>query len=255
MQQYNILQAIYMSFYSRDLYRDVAKNWGGKAYIYLLLVVALAWIGITYQLQMELNRVYREKSDSFVNQVPTMTIKQGKIETPENRPYFIVDPETKEQFAIIDTSGKYTDVDNVNVSLLVTKDKIISRNSPQEIKTYELPKTLNAMIDARVINGYVKKFIGFSWILAYVFFVIVGYIYRIIQTILYSIIGKIVAGVTKTPLSFGQTMQITMVAITPALILATVLDLLRINFLHQLLFYFLLSMVYLCYGIVANKNH
>ena len=58
MRQYNLLQAIPMSFYSRKLYQDVAQNWGGMAILYLLFIVFLSWIPTTFIAQKKLNAYY-----------------------------------------------------------------------------------------------------------------------------------------------------------------------------------------------------
>lgn len=45
MSQYSIVQAIYMSFYSKNVYRDVAKNWKiNKAYFSLLMSIIIGCI-------------------------------------------------------------------------------------------------------------------------------------------------------------------------------------------------------------------
>ena len=57
MKQYNILQAIVMSFYSKNLYRDVAKNWGGKAFLYLFLFLKIDLHSMDLMMQMVIQRV------------------------------------------------------------------------------------------------------------------------------------------------------------------------------------------------------
>jgi hypothetical protein len=44
MKHYGRLQAVYLSFFSGDLYRDVANNWTGIGLVYLLLLLAAAWL-------------------------------------------------------------------------------------------------------------------------------------------------------------------------------------------------------------------
>lgn len=57
MPYYSILQSIYMSFFSKNLYRDVSKNWSiNKAYFNLFLVIIIAYIIILLVLKMGDNR-------------------------------------------------------------------------------------------------------------------------------------------------------------------------------------------------------
>lgn len=251
MNQYNIFQAFYLSFFSRNLYRDVAARWGGKSFIYLLLMVSLSWIYPTYLLQTNLNRGYQYNSSEFVVQIPVLSVTNGKVTTPEKRPYLITEPNTKETVAIIDTSGKYKTLEQAKTSLLITQTSVISKND-RETKIYELPANLNTVINPPVINNYIKDFIGFAWIPFFILVSIFSFFYNFVVVLVYSIIGKIFNLILGTTLSYAQVMQITMVARTPTIILASLLSGFHIIIAGSI--YFILSMAYLFYGDYANKN-
>ena len=224
MSKYNIFQAIYMSFYSRKLYQDVAKNWGGKAFFYLFVLLALSWIAQTYAIQSALTLLYAHESDVFVAQFPALVVIKGKITTPENKPYLIKETGTNKLIAII------------------------------EVRIYQLPSAFSATINPVTINGYVKSGIGFAWIFIFIFVMTFSFIFRLIQVLLYSIIGKIFSAITSSKVCYGTILQITIMAITPSIVLATIFDLLRCSLPHQHLVFFILSMFYMCYGIRANKS-
>ena len=253
MSQYNVLQAIGMSFYSKKLYRDVATNWGGKAFAYLLLLVALASTFITYEVQITLNQFYRNYSARLFNQIPVITVENGKLKTPEKRPYVIVEPESNNPIAIIDTSGQYTNLDNTKAAILVTEDQIITHNK-NETKIVKFSETINGTLDPEVINTTIGKFVGYSWIILFIVIVLFSYVYRIIQALIYSLFGKLFASIGKYDLSYGQIMQIALVSITPVIVVGTILDFFIIHFPLQWLGYFILAMSYLFYGITANKK-
>jgi hypothetical protein len=45
IRHYTIIDPLYMAFYSRDLYRGVARSWStGICLLYMLSLVALCWI-------------------------------------------------------------------------------------------------------------------------------------------------------------------------------------------------------------------
>ena len=44
MKQFGLLRAIWLSFYSPELYRDVARNWRGFGLLYLTVLLALSWL-------------------------------------------------------------------------------------------------------------------------------------------------------------------------------------------------------------------
>lgn len=254
MQQYNMLQAIYMSFYSKNLYRDVAKNWDGKTFLYLFLLLALSWIGFTYHMQVTLNLAYQGISQQIVDQIPLIEIKDGKVVTPEQRPYIIRDPDTHEKLAIIDTTGQYKTLEEAKTDFLVTQTSVISHQKSNETRIYTIPEKTNLEINPVTINQKIQHYLGYAWIVVFICALFASYIYRIFQALLYSLIGLIFNGMNKTQLTYGQILQIMMVAITPVIVLSTIWDFLRVSFAYQSLSYFVLAMLYLFYGIAANKD-
>lgn len=254
VSHYNIFQAIVMSFYSKKLYRDVAMNWGGKAFLYLLLLTTLVSIYFAFSIQMIVNVGYETLYTKISPQLPALTIKNGKISTPENRPYVISDPDSKYTFAVIDTSGQFTRIEQTNAPLLITQNQIITKSKPQEIKIYTLPANLSQDVDPKQVNKFIEKYLGFLWIFFFIFSLFIFYIYRVIQALLYSIIGKIFAIIFKVQISYAQILQIMLVAITPVIIISTIQHAFIFNIEHELSLYFLLAILYLFYGIMANKN-
>lgn len=254
MSQYGIFRAIFMSFYSRKLYKDVATNWGGKAFLYLLILVMLSWIVLTFKIQSSLSTFYTEQSNAYVNQIPVMTIKDGHVITPENRPYPIVDPKSHEVIAMIDTSGQYTTLEQAKTDFLITETKMISHSKENEIRIYNVPTSYSGDIIPQEINGALKKFIGFLWIPIFISLVIMTYLYRILQSLIYGLLGMMFTKMQGARLVYTQLVQIAMIALTPAIVIATILDSCQVSLPFQLLMYFILEMAYLIFGIASNKE-
>ncbi len=254
MQQYNMLQAFFMSFYSRKLYRDVAVNWGGKTFWYLFLLLLLSWIFAVYQAQSFLNISFKQMPENIISQIPIMTIKDGKLITPQNHPYIITDPKSHANWAIIDTSGQYQTLDQAKTPILITQTEIYTQTNPNEIKENKIPNHLNITLVPEKIKSYLQYYSHFVWIPIFIFALLGSYFYRIIQVLLYSIIGKIFSAIGNFPLTYSQIVQITMIAITPVIVIATILDGLGVIIKYQFLLYFVLAMLYMFYGIVANKK-
>lgn len=255
MSRYSMFQALFMSFYSKKLYRDVATFWGGKTLAYLLFLLALSWIYFTYQIQHGINHFVGKNVEQLITQMPVLTITQGKISTPENRPYEIINPENKQRIAVIDTSGQYKTTEDAKSIVLVTQNEVMVQSKPEEKKTYQLPTNLNTTVEPSGVSKFVQTFLSFSWIGIFIMLVIGSFIYRLIQCLLYSIIGKIFAVISDTPVTYGQCMQIEMVAITPTIVVATILDALGVTFKFMPLCFFLLAILYLFFGIIANKSN
>src|SRR6185312_11793778 len=142
MKQYGCFQAIFMSFYSGKLYRDVARNWGASIFLYLLLLLIICWGILMVPLQRNLNQGISEMMNDMMTEWPkTITVKDGIVSTPENRPYFIKDNKTNETLIVIDTSGKYTQLQDTQAGMLVTKDTLMYwNNSPHAEEVHAVVK-------------------------------------------------------------------------------------------------------------------
>lgn len=254
MSRYGMISALFMSFYSKSLYRDVGKNWGGKAFLYLLFVLALSWIWPTFQSQKIVNQYFSNNADTFFAQVPLIEVKNGKVITPENKPYIISDPDTKANLVIIDTSGQYTTLDNVDAGVLITQNQIISKPKPEQIRIDMIPETANVLIEPEKIQGMLRSYLGYMWIPLFLVVVLLSFLGRIVLALLYAVLGKVFSGITGSRVSYGTIVQIVLVAITPALVISSVLDAMKIQFAYQLLFNFLLTTGYMFYGILANRE-
>ena len=52
MRRFSNVQALALSFFSRDLYRDVASHWKGAGLLYQLLVIVLATLVIEIRMHL-----------------------------------------------------------------------------------------------------------------------------------------------------------------------------------------------------------
>jgi hypothetical protein len=243
-----------MSFYSKKLYRDVMQNWGGFAFLYLLLLLALSMVFLTYKTQVTFNKMFVKITDQFVAQVPVLTVKNGKISTPEKRPYLIKDADSKEVIAIIDTTGKYKSLEGTKAGLLITEDEMITNPKPTETRIDKVPPNVNFVFEPVVVNEYIKGFLGYAWILVFPVLVLVAFIYRIIQALIYAVIGRIFGAIVSAKINYAQTLIISLVSITPVIVLLTIMDMVGVEIANCGTWAFVIAMGYLFYGVFANKK-
>ncbi len=104
MKHYSIVHPLYMSFFSRSLYQDVAGNWKGLCFTYLLMVLTLNLIPDMVRLHARVTDFLVEEAPKVVRQIPTITISEGTASINEPVPYTINAPWSKLPFAVIDTS-------------------------------------------------------------------------------------------------------------------------------------------------------
>ena len=254
MSQYNIFEAIFMSFYSSDLYRDVGQNWGGKIFLYLFMLMLLVSAGSAIPMQISLNRIYKENADIVMAQLPIIKITAGKLSTPEVKPFLITLPSAKQPLLIIDTSGKYTNLTDTDGVALVTEKQIFIQHKEHETRIYQISKDYDGEYKPDKVNDYIKRFVSLAWIAIFLFLLIFYFIFRLLQALIYALIGKLYSVISGASVNYGTILQVTIMALTPALVLQTIMEIAGHTFPHHTLAYFLITMTYIIVGINANKT-
>lgn len=258
MKKYNYLQAIYMSFYSKQLYRDVAENWGAGVVLYLFMLLFFCMCVLALFIQPQINVAVKAGLDNILPQVPELDIKNGVITTPEKKPYLIKESNTSDKvIVIVDTSGQYTSLDNVPSSArtLITDTKVYYSDKPNTVKVYKLPNNLTYDFKPETAKAPIITFVKWLWVI-YIPLMLFGmFIYRLVQSLIYAVFGKIFALIGGVKLYYSQVLKLTIIALTPPIILHLIVSMiLNLRFAHELLAYFIFAMAYLIFAISANKK-
>lgn len=254
MNQYGWLKAFYMSFYSRNLYRDVAQNWGLGTFFYLFLLLTICWGVQMFRIQPLINLHAETMINNAAPQLPEkITIKDGIIATPENRPYVIENGETKEIITIIDTSGKYKSLEDIKTPVLITKNKVFYSDDNNTVKIYTIPTSIETDIVPAKIKEVMLKMINWLWVLIFPVALVISFFYRVLQSIFYAIIGKLFAMAANIKIAYVEIVKLSMVSITPTIIISSVMEWFDSWHPHAFLF-FILAMGYLIFAIGANKD-
>lgn len=253
MRQFSYWRAFYSSFYSSDLYRDVAKNWGAGVLLYLLMVLTMAWWASMFHVQRSVDRGFERLSDEYVPQVPHIKIEKGVLKTPEKRPYFIRNSDNQVD-AIIDTSGRYTNLDETDSYILVTDHEMMVKDNQNRIRIDKIPADLTLDLEPQEVKEMLRGYIKYAWIYLFPFLLFFSFIYRLIQALLYALIGKLYSAFFNVQLSYTENLKIAMVAVTPAIVFATFLEAFQIVIQYQMLCYLGISIGYIIFAIKSNKN-
>ncbi len=254
MKQYSTFHPLYMSFFSRSLYRDVGKNWKGLSFLYLLLLLAICWIPIMFKMHSAVSGYIADEVPKIVRQIPVITISNGEVSIDNDMPYIITDPEKDDPFIIIDTTGEYSSLDNTPARVLITRTELIMKKSPSETRTFDLSEIEYLKIDRQTVYGWVETFRDWFAFLLYPFLVIASYIYRIVQVLLYAAIGLIIARNREVALDYQSLISLAIVSATPAIIVNALYNYGDIVMPFWWLICFMISMGYLFFGIKANAG-
>ncbi len=219
-RRYSIF-APWVMWYSPELWRDVGKRWRGICFWYLFLLLLVTWTIGLVKVYFSLGKSIRDDAPALVDQVPQVTITNGVISIDRPEPYTITDPQTKLPLVVFDTSGTTTQPPPNAPSVLVTKSSIVMRKSAMEMQTTDLSQIQSFQMDANSVRGWLK--IAHSWFLpiAVPAAVLFSMIVRLVQLLIYGGIGMAIASSMRAPLTFAGTMRLSAVAITPVILIDT----------------------------------
>jgi hypothetical protein len=221
MKEYSIFHPLLFSFFSRSLYRDVARNWKGLGFLYLLLLLALAWIPATLTLHRSVGAVVNAFGPMVLEQVPPITITDGEVSTPVPQPHVIQFPGTGKPLIIIDTTGQITSLDSQEASVLVTKRQVAVRQNERETRIYDLSAVKSFTLDRQKLEAWGRVLRKWMAIALYPFLLVGSFVYRIAQVLIYGAIGRIFARIEKADLEYSDLVRLASVSITPAVLLDT----------------------------------
>jgi len=251
MRKHSTIQAIYMSFFSKSLYKDVGANWRGVSFIYFFLLMALMWIPLAFKLQSGLNNFMADEAPKFIRQIPKITISKGEAKVDAEMPYFIKDTNGKPLMAI-DTTGRINALEEAGAMALLTKDKFIIKKSNVETRTFELSQIEELTIDQSSLYNMADAIRQWAIIFLYPFILAFSYGYRIILALLYALIGLLFARGLKVDLKYKAVISLAIISMTPAIIINTIYNYLELRIPYWFFISFVISMSYLYFGIKAN---
>lgn len=233
MKRYGILHGPILSWGSPTFYRDVARNWKGICGLYLLLLVVLTWIPLLVQFHSGLSEILASKElESFLQQVPEVTIKNGQVSTNVQEPHTIWitdDLGRRKPLAVIDTTGKITSLDQTEAVVLLTGTDFMTRKNPNQVEIHSLSQVDEFRVDRSRIESWVDWVDRWALWLAGGGGIIGEYLLRLLQMVIYALIGLAFAAMLSVRLSYGALCRLSVVAVTPVLLVGAVFNILGVS--------------------------
>ena len=224
MKKYSIIHVPVLSFFSKALYRDVAVHWKtGLCFAYLLLLLAICLIPTAIETNAIFSGLIENQAPAIVKQVPEITITDGKASIAEPQPYYIKAPDSDDNLAVIDTTGSITSLEDADAFCLLTGTELIMRKSQVQTQTFDLKEIENFVLNSELIMGWLRTIKKIFAIGIYPFLLLVSYPWTIILALIFAAIGLFFAYLCKTKLSYDALLRLTIVAITPYIIIKTIL--------------------------------
>lgn len=246
------IQTLVGSFYNSETYRDTVRNKKGNTFGYLAFLVLLCTIPLIISVVIGMSNFMKNDGAFILNQLPEIKISNGIVTMDKESPYFIKSKSGEILFVIdLSDSASYTELQG-STKVLLTKNKLIGQQQENETRTYDLSKIESFTLNAQKINDWY----GYAWIvyiIIFIFMVFFFYVYRLIQAIVNGVFGLLISAILKVNLDFTSLIYISLVAITPVAILASILLATDVKIPAKGWLGFILALGYIGFGIMANK--
>jgi hypothetical protein len=224
VKRYNSLQAFFLSFYSSELYRDVAKNWKGIGFLHLLLLLALAWAPTAIRAFTGFKAFVDDKGAAMVQQMPAVNIRDGVMSATPSGRHELKDPVSRETFMIIDdTVDTVPDNLTADIAVLTRKEFGTFNARRNERRVWQLQPGFNMAVTPDRVREFLGGMPFWAVPLLYVMLVAGSLAFRTAQVLLYANIGMFFARHFNAAIDYKAAARIAAMAVTPVIILRTVI--------------------------------
>ena len=251
MKRYSIIHIPVWSFFSQALYRDIALQWKGTCFGYLFLLLAVAWIPAMIVLHQSFSAFVADEAPKLTAQLPHLTILDGEASITEPEPFFFENPDTGMPLAIIDTTGSITSLDDTPAKLLITRTEAIFETNESETETISFSEIDDFKIGPEQADQWLKTLNRVAAPVLYPLAVLGSYAYRIVQALIYAVVGLLFASLFHARIGYAALLRLSVAAVTPCIIVNTVLGVQGVALPFAPLWYFLATMGYLLFAVSA----
>lgn len=253
MRRYILLQGLYLSFYSGDFYRDVARNWHRTAYLFLILLALLTTLRITFLLDHNLGDLYRNHAPGYLPQLPEITIKDGIASTREEIAWPIREPTSGRLIGMIDTTTERADSDTMqHVLFHLGSHELTYRRGANDMRTFKMDRLPDITINRHKARVYLS-FIS-NWLIWVLFLPLwfVAYVVKLGHAVVLALLGAIGCRLYGLALTLPALIAMAIMAVTPVVIVEFIISLQYVNFVISWWLSSLIALGFLIYGIRAN---
>jgi len=248
------LNALWMSFYSRHLYREVFEQWRGIGLVFIFILSLIQAIVATSQIDAQIDIFVRDYAPALVSQLPQLTIHDGLASTPEPKPYDILEPQTSKRLALINTSLEQTPKDLGDTPLFIGKTSFVLTNPGKEAQTFEFSKARNIVIEQIGVFRVLKFISDWGAILFFPILLTFQTLVFMLEVLFFSLFALISFRTSPVKATYASMLRLTAVALTPATLFSLILTVFLPPDAISSFTYVLLAVGYITYAVYVAKN-
>lgn len=250
--RYSRLAALVLSFFSSNLYRDVAQRWRGFGFWYLVLLVSVSWLPFAIKAQVGFSKFVRQEAPRTLQGFPGITINQGVVSIDRPEPYLWRDPDSKEVIMYVDTSGAFDLPEGARAKVKLGRSQVTVEQSAYETRTYDLSQVQSFSVDKTRLLGWMQTASYWIGVGLFGFMAVLTLVWHLIQILIYAAIGLALCGMLGARLDYPALLRLAVIAITPAVLIDTALDFAGVHLPFSGWVWLALEMAYLALAIKAN---
>ncbi|MDA8104571.1 MAG: DUF1189 domain-containing protein [Nitrospiraceae bacterium] len=224
MQRFTIIHPLYMSFFSKALYRDVGRNWKGHGFVYLFALVAFCMIPFVLITQSAISDFLNNEAPKIIRQMPDVTINKGKLSIDRPEPYFVRDEKTGEPLILFDADDKADLKERAKVPILVLRSEIIVRGEGGQVRHLALSDVDGFHSDRRLLYDWLDALDESMAMVLYPFAVAFSLIFRVLEVVVFAAAGRVFAKSLNARLTYPALMRLSAVALTPPMMVGAVFN-------------------------------
>ena len=250
-RRYGLQHPYVLAFFHKPFYRDVARHWRGLAFVHLLILLAVTGVVFMFHFQALAAIFVNERAPAILAQVPPIAIEDGKVTVAVEQPYQIYGADGRRIFAVIDTTGKVTSLRQTEAMLLLTQSRLMARIGSGGSRVIDLRPIEKLYLTRDDIGQWLQASLRWAPVVLFPLMLFFSYCLRTVQVLIYGGIGVAMAMLLRRPLPFGATVAVAVMALTPVILVDTLLMFLKLDLPYWDTGSFVVALVYLFFGIRA----
>jgi hypothetical protein len=228
-------------------------RWKGTNLGFLFLLLAICLIPTSRHIGKEVRAGIDQLSDSFLMQIPDISIIEGRVSIDAPQPYSII--EGNRTILLIDTTGKINSIEEAGAAALLTASQLIIRQNSEQSQSFDLSSIEQLEINQQTVAAWLvslKKMIapfyyGIGLLFSYIFFVLLA--------LLCGAVALVFASIQQKQLNYAAGIRLAVTAFTPTLIISTALKSLPRPIPPTLYILLALTYLYMAVGAAQKKQN
>ncbi|HEX8953787.1 MAG TPA: DUF1189 family protein [Polyangia bacterium] len=228
------------------VFANVARQRLRRTFVYLLLLVAISTAATTVVWMMRLREAVR-LVEPHLDEIPTITIRNGQASADVEQPWVKrlgSDDQGHDLVAIIDTTGARDGFERNEVGVFLKRTELLVKQASEELRVIPLSRFPDTTVGPDIVRGWIRTamrrapfYIGA--------FLGVWYLFAKSMQALLLVLAALIGA---RAMRFGQLFTVAVYALTPAVILDSVVPFAKVHVPAFWVIYLALGVVYAILG-------